>query len=779
MKLTYAELWRAKHAECQMKITYDELIAFCNMESLYTPEARHYVGSFKEIDNFTTKSRDGAVITGYAALFPDISVKDDVIVVDVHTVVFSYKSVFLSYAESSCERIQDWQNAEREMANLDIVYRSVKRDIPLTRWMANTLQSWNGSGYVKPDGTAIQRAADSISQHMKFEGYAFNYDWLTGQALVDRYRSFQSTSPSCMTGSRCEQVRLWSTNGKQCRLLVIKDGEHEIARTLCFRPGPSVDKLDDDILFGPGWFYGRIYNVSSESKIPIGVRVTQATAWMRQNGLVEASIRNCPGAVPLIVTEYAPYIDRGYVFAKSKDEGETCYWSCESEPEWLPSSRWEAIESNQHGDGFGRSAEEDDASCSCCDCRCSSEDITYVQDYGDVCSDCLDGGGFTYCMNDEWYPSDDTVPVYFDNMSDPIGYIASNRDTVSVWYNGRRHTFHRAIDSEECTVYAPAALTHTVLGHDDLYAGCTDDLVTVKHELSMNEDGTLTLSDLAEESLCFDRDSVLYRHNDETIPVYASWLNKYSVTSVSQSKAVYYPNGSCMLDERLLNPVKYLSSILYVGDDNIIAIKLSSRTFFSDKVPSTGTQWNGKIPVVRFSSRQLYIGNGLHAQFVDCNYTMSYEYPSYDPDSFKYGCFRSGWNDLYSPFGTVIQKPGIIHSSLGLIPCINNNISCQTIIQSYGFPHMAFIGETDDAVTRVVLAHRCSRDRFFVKDPIVIQINNRLYLDNHNYTATTNKINAAFAAIKNLHATNAIQFDQMTDEAVNLIRETLYNALTQ
>jgi len=789
MKLTYAELWRAKHAECLMKLTYEELYAFIQNESLYVNNAHNYVGSYKEINDFTTKSRDGSVITGYAVLFPDVHIKDDVVVVDVHTCVFSDKGRFYSYLDSSTEPVTDWICAERMMStNEDIIYRSVKRDIPVSRWLANTVQSWcsTTSSYIKPCGTAIQRATDSISQHMKFEGYDFKYDWLTGQAIVDRYREWNSTSHSCMTGCNCEKTRLWSTNGKQCRLLVIKDGEHEIARTLCFRPGPSIDSLSDELPFGPGWFYGRIYQVSSASSIAMGLRVTQAIAWMRQKGLVEASLRNSPGAVPLIVTEYAPYIDRGYVFAKSHDEDEQCYWTCEPDPAWLPSSRWQAIESSQHGDGFGRRMDEDEDSsiCSCCDGSYNSEEMAYVEDYGDVCDDCLSGGSFTYCMDDTWRPADDVSPVYFDDISHVIGYIGSSRETISLWYNGRRHTFHRAEDQDENDVYAPKALTHKVLGLDRLYAGSIDDLVEVKHKIAFNDDGTLSCSKFDEEEpvYCLADHSVLYDDNGNSVTAYASWFRDMHVTSCVKGVQTYKSSGLCLVDGKTLCPVKYMNTLLYIDadDENRIVIKMHKRGSYglADKSPAIDTKWDYRVPVVLLGCRRLQVGSATSINFVTAGFTLGYEHPVHDSGSFKYGCYRAGWSDLPSPFGTVIPRPGVAFSSTGPMPIIGDNqLLCRTVVSHASCNMVAFIGGGDDVITHAVIARRHGRDRYASEDPVIIPLRSTLFLDGFNQHVSIDKIGAAAAAINNLIQMTTIRLNDLNDDAVALLRTTIYTAL--
>lgn len=771
-----------------MKLTYEELFAFIQNEALYVNNAHNYIGSYKEINDFTTKSRDGSTITGYAALFPDVHIKDDVVVVDVHTVVFSDKGRFYSYLDSSIEPVTDWICAERMMStNEDIIYRSVKRDIPVSRWLANTVQSWcpTTSSYIKPCGTAIQRATDSISQHMKFEGYDFKYDWLTGQALVDRYKSWNSTSHSCMTGCNCEKTRLWSTNGKQCRLLVIKDGEHEIARTLCFRPGPSVDGLLDDLPFGPGWFYGRMYQISSASKINAGLRVTQAIAWMRQKGLVDASVRNSPGAVPLIVTEYSPYIDRGYVFARSHDEDEQCYWSAEPDPSWLPSSRWQAIESTQHGDGFGRRMHEDDedsAICSCCDGNYDREEMSYVEDYGDVCDDCLNGGNFTYCMDDTWRPADDVSPVYFDDASNEVGYIASSRETVVLWYNGKRHTFHRA-ERDGDIVYAPKALTHEVLGLDELFAGDIDELVEVEFKLEFKEDGTLSCSkfDGEEPVYCLADHSVMYDDNGNSVVAYASWFRDMQVSSCAKGVQTYKSNGLCTVDGKTLSPIKYMNTILYIDadDENRIVIKMHKRGAYglADRSPAIDTKWDCRVPVVLLGSRRLHLGSEAFVSFITAGFTLGYEHPVHDSGSFKYGCHRAGWSDLPSPFGTVIPRPGISFSSIGPMPIIGDSqLLCRTVVSHVSCSMVAFVGGGDDVITHAVISRRIGRDRYTCDDPLIIPFRSPLYLDGSNQRSSIAKIGAAAAAINNLILTT-IWLNNLNDDDVALVRTALYAAL--
>ena len=327
-------------------------------------------------------------------------------------------------------------------------------------------------------------------------------EYKTCAEITTAYYEFDRWSHSCMTGDESQYTEFWGTNGKQCRLveLRVEDGDDPVARCLVFRPMESTltSKAPDDADLGEGWYYGRIYGSTRNVVMSTTRCVEVAIAHLESIGIKSVDLRPA-GVVPLTVTEYSPYIDKGVVFWSSSND--TAVWaSCENDTV----TRWRrlndgvrCLESFTDGSGFGNT--RFDSVCSCCDSQYDSEEGgAYVEDYGSVCDCCLESSDrFVLDMNGDWRDSDNCyrfVSKFFSQYSHNAAdrgcsyedalFVNSGSRRINLFRQGIRHVvvleeveYH---DGE--TIYCPDDET------EELEDGTTvwrydPDLVTVSRKL--------------------------------------------------------------------------------------------------------------------------------------------------------------------------------------------------------------------------------------------------------------------------------------------------------
>jgi hypothetical protein len=235
-----------------------------------------------------------------------------------------------------------------------------------------------------------------------------------------------------MTGNHAEFVRCWSTNPSQIRLAVFSDDKGPIARCLCFRPSTTLEPLEDEVPFGPGWFFSRIYSVQSASRSNHD-GVDRASVFMEKKGLGTVGLKGCNGVVPMTMTEYAPFVDRGAILYQTRHVGRRIYYIT---PGWdgdLGAS-WNTTENNQYGSAWGRTFEEDDCNCTCasCDEAFDEQDLTYVEDYGSVCDGCLEGD-FYRCHDGAWRYTENVSRLVSTLYHITTPYGESGEDHLDVW----------------------------------------------------------------------------------------------------------------------------------------------------------------------------------------------------------------------------------------------------------------------------------------------------------------------------------------------------------
>lgn len=634
-----------------MKITFNDVATFMSEEGLFTKDCELSI-AYPQYGCFATsawqgKNRAGQELKGIAFFFPEFVQGEDGPLVNNHMVLLrdeEHKFTMLDEISKAPNFPESWDQVEALIANMSDapLHRSVKNNLPISRWVSSSTKEWSAStcSYSAPSGTAIQRLSDSICSHFKFEGHKFDYLWLTGEDIVDAYAGWDSVSESCMTGEhRASQTAVWGTNGNQCRLLVVKDGETEIARCLCYRPCDSLEPSDETVEFGPGWFYGRIYPiVGGSSTIGRDRRVSAASAWIKQRGLLELKY-NQTGYVPLKVTEFAPYIDRGYIFTVSNAIGRKAIWSMQDAIN-DPGVRWSAIDNDQYGGGFGRSNSEGDTRCACCDCECWEEDSTYVEDTGTVCSSCIEGGDYVLCVDDCTRHIDETWPVRNEWDGPTVDYAAADRDQVRVWRGGQRVQYFAAKDKNDNDVYAP--VDKTVLMHDGVrYFGSVDDLVQIGGSISV-KNGHIVFtefeSDDDESRYCVAGDCCCWMKDDEkiwcvtTVPAMYPWQDF--------AKLVFASNNTVYIDNIRHFIQAYGDGFIVVNSETNVVTN-TMWAYSGSGFPQIGQTWNGRIPVMNYRVVTFADTTGNHIYNQSFTFNNTYSTPMGVHEGYVYQCDSS------------------------------------------------------------------------------------------------------------------------------------------
>lgn len=681
-----------------MKITFADIVDFMQSENLYNKEGTARICSHPSIGAFAAvewKGRDraGNELAGDAYFFPEFVVEGDTPVVNNHMVLFSNSDHFNQFIDKAHSAMpSDWQQVEACLNQMKTAptYRSVKRNLPLSRWAVSTCKEWfsNEGIYKDATGTAIQKFVDAINTHFKCEGHQFNFEWLTGQDIVNKYKSWDDVSNSCMTGSvRACQTELWGTNGKQCRLLVVKDGDGEIARCLCYRPTESLEFDMTDVPFGIGWYYGRFYCIKGESsQLSYERRITQAIAWAKQHGLEELRY-NTKGCVPLIVTEFAPYIDRGHVFVQGFREGEKCIWTMEDEV-GERGARWRAIENDQYGGGFGRSNTDGDTQCARCECDCWEESSSYVENVGHVCQHCFENGDYVCCVDDTYRSLEDTWPVRFSWRAESTDYAESERDTVRTWRNGTRIVCVHAVDAEEADCYAPEELT-TELFSGARYFGDPSDLVKVAGTIKF-VDGRIEFEEDEEGGFALEDETAIFVKNGKDVVCYSS-LSSFS-PGIDTKKTRFMENNKVVIENHAysLQAVGHRNILVSIGTHVVLAHY--NGTHGHTPVPEVGSRWNEKVPTINIMSSvfETVAGLSFYSIMPSNNYSTSWAASCnngfviytgalpYSVERYIGGCVTDvGFGQVALTVGELANKPFthlVCKQGLHIVIVLNNGI---------------------------------------------------------------------------------------------------------
>lgn len=413
-------------------------------------EASEWMWCISQYGPFTGSRRDGeTLIEGWVYYCPQFVIESGDVKVMLHRIMTAMApkdavdALSRVFCFPRCFNNREWEEIEENVALFEPFDR--KRKLV-------TLQSWVKDA-IRLDGIALSdRAVDTFCKEVK-EAFVttvsadINLSWFTGIHIVDKYSRLEGTSHSCMTGDQSKKTELWSTNPKQVALCVIKDGDDEIARALCFRPLGSIERADDEVPAGAGWYFSRIYPIVRGPRD----RTEEASAYLRRSGVYPIADAHQDSCVPLIVTNQAPYIDMGSVLAESSyEEGETCYWV--PKRGWRPlfiDSYFGPIDNNEHGTAFGRDEDGGDRPwCSNCEHSCNE-----LHDVGgqDVCTDCLENGDFCSLYNGGYCASDDALEIVSRARTDSGDF--ENNANESIWYRGRTHTNVESYNGAQ--VFAP------------------------------------------------------------------------------------------------------------------------------------------------------------------------------------------------------------------------------------------------------------------------------------------------------------------------------------
>jgi len=384
----------------------------------------------KTVLNYSCRPNGGAEVKGTRYEFPAFVLEDNGgVTVTLHHVVWatSHEMRDLLWQPACSSYSNSW---EEVLSVIDqhpaVLHRSRKSGMSLSRFIAALQRDGDYSAQ-------ISEATQACLRRLNRKGEELEVQWLTGDDLVNWYSAHDIESRSCMTGHHAEFVRVWSTNPAQARLAVFSDDKGQIARCLCFRPSASLEPLEDELPFGPGWAFSRMYIVQSAGRAN-NEGVERATVFCELKGLVAIGSKNCSGIVPLTMTEYAPFIDRGAILFQTRHVGRRVYYTT---PGWNGRmDGWNETENNQWGSAWGRKMadenDEDCCSCACCEEQFYTEEMVYVQEYGSVCPSCMDDGEFHRCTDRYWRHRDYTARIVSETHSPYEDWVESGHDSVRV-----------------------------------------------------------------------------------------------------------------------------------------------------------------------------------------------------------------------------------------------------------------------------------------------------------------------------------------------------------
>lgn len=541
-----------------MKLSFTEFNSYLSKEGLVG--LQHYLYAGKKIPDYTCRPNGKDEVKGYRYEWPEFVLDNNTVSVTVHHIVTDNEWSFID--RISVDAVHSWHAIEEYANNPEcsqcILHRSKKSNVSLSRYIS----SLQGDS---PNGTSIQRATDAIMRHMKCDPEKLEIVEVTGDDIVEWYRDNENDSHSCMTGHNCEKVAVWGTNSKQCRLLVLVDPatKRPISRCLIFRPCDSMDVDNSEVPVGPGWYYGRIYSVGyNEDSTP--TKIERAIAFMTRLGMLECGHTSARDKyVPLIQTEYAPYIDRGILMFKNK--------RVESKVIWLPphttkltqleEDNWRHTENNQYGSAWGRTYPDDSEEgcyCQCCEsCDTCEEDMYHVAGYGSVCPECIDGGSFVMCIDDEYRHIDDTLELYSTEYEVEGCHAESRRESVTYFCrmtNGSRTRIRFVaayIDSEETSGFVPESEVITDIDGTVWWSKLAEDGDIVKADYKLKYAGTRWVLDAVDEDTG-------YVSKDNTLVV----MNENGELKTA------YTNDLLYGDLMVMGCVKYLSPLDYNNQHN-------------------------------------------------------------------------------------------------------------------------------------------------------------------------------------------------------------------
>jgi len=458
----------------------------------------------KQIKDFKCRPNGGDEVTGTRFEVPEFVVADGKVTVTLHHVLVDVLDWWAFHDLVMKDRDEDFRTwAQMEpviQACPKVLYRSKKSGLSVSRFVAS-LQT-----EVSKDSTKIEQAAAEITRRLKCPVEDLTVELLTGPKLAEWYNENDGCTHSCMTGYNSPKTEVWGTNPNQCALAVFKDGDKPIGRGLVFRPTDSFDPAPDNLEFGPGWFYGRVYYVSERgaSGAMLNDQVERVKSFCERKGVLTVDKAADSGVVPLIQTEYAPYIDRGYLYHMNKVIGSKVLWV---PPRYSKIDRlegWKETNNNQYGNAWGRQFDDEDSDsghyCACCEERCGVDDLHYVEGYGDVCDSCVDNGDFAYCCDETYRHVDEAYEIKSETLQFDYEY-APRRERISIrsWPINRNYTItlsrtvvlrEATIDKDDSQGMVPEDET-TLVGGRRIWNKLIEDgtFVEVSHVLSMRDDG--------------------------------------------------------------------------------------------------------------------------------------------------------------------------------------------------------------------------------------------------------------------------------------------------
>lgn len=337
---------------------------------------------------------------------------------------------------------KDWEEKNLPKFTDGKIVKRTRRTLNASRWFSLMFDADDPNRSSK-----IEDAVENL--RLSFIKSSCIHEEYTGEEVSRLYESeFNGQSSSCMTGDEPGLTHIWGSNPGALRLIVIKNNEKFVARCLVFRPNEET-KISNDTSspIGAGWYYGRIYGHKTDEDA-----ADQAASYLRSIGLLPVPQSPDKKWIWLKMGEdkLCPYVDKGLLCF----DGDDVVWYYHTKPAIF--SRWQDADVYlTDGSGFGTER----SSCCHCEERCQTDDMIYVEHYGDVCDDCINNSDqFVYCQsNDQTYLASDCLAIYAPDYPCDEDLTHRTNRSYRVYSDGRYHQHELVVvnhNDEEVLAFA-------------------------------------------------------------------------------------------------------------------------------------------------------------------------------------------------------------------------------------------------------------------------------------------------------------------------------------
>lgn len=624
-------------------------------------------GCYRQINNYEFRPGGGDPVVGTRFEYPEFVVDSELTISVVnHAFVVKadrmYDYITVMKERANMRGITCWQDVEKTHADdhviPDMVLGRIRKNMSFSSFVRGLIPQSD------QHGTQTQCVCDAIKRVVGVNVSMLTMEHFTGRDLVQWYRKFDDPGPnwshSCMTGGNASYTEIWGTAPKQLRLAVVSDCKGPIARSLIFNPSTQDAVNLGDPVVGPGWFYGRVYPMGENDCLPV-IKTEKAISLMESMGLADVSSPACNngGWVSLKLTDESPYIDRGHIMHNPNSDGALWIPDDSQHISRFQRTGYHIIDSCTDGSGF-HSGEM--SHCSCCEDDVDSEDITYVESYGDVCSGCLDNGSFHTVIGGDWRHEDDVIEIRSNNYSDiDEEYVATNCRSVYSNGSGERVRLTR-VEGDNGSLLVPTNEVIVLWDGENIWKGLEQELAVVTTTVKI-VNGLFHWSPISS-------DYEMFALKENTIPLHG--CNTRAVITDKSGFIHWIAKQDAALCEPVPNP-EYTNSIM-IADKRHIACRwgawfmitdsttdriVTHTTCWSDEAPNGPKigQTCAHLPTNKYAGEFITLDHSVAIGIVNCRESIvdtKSVYPYVRPE-------HNGWhttNNFDSSCNNVIQQMG-------------------------------------------------------------------------------------------------------------------------